>query len=77
MTKRPPALLNLTCGVCSAPAPDHLHFGGENSCTNISLNNLLVSPQATAVTPAEHSSGELSAKGSERTEKMPHRTEEL
>ena len=22
--------LNLTCGVCSAPAPDHLHFGGEN-----------------------------------------------
>merc|ERR1711892_1072034 len=27
--KRPPALLNLTCGVCFAPAPDHLHFGGH------------------------------------------------
>merc|ERR1711892_1135302 len=27
--KRPPAPLNLTCGVCSAPAPDHLHFGGH------------------------------------------------
>ena len=30
MLKRPPAPLNLTCGVCSAPAPDHLHFGGES-----------------------------------------------
>merc|ERR1711892_1463922 len=27
--KRPPAPLNLTCGVCSAPAPDHLHFGAH------------------------------------------------
>ena len=29
MLKRPPAPLNLICGVCSAPAPDHLHFGGK------------------------------------------------
>ena len=27
--KRPPAPLNMTCGVCSAAAPDHLHFGGK------------------------------------------------
>merc|ERR1711970_722170 len=29
MSKRPPAPLNLKCGVCSAPAPDHLHFGAH------------------------------------------------
>ena len=29
LKKRPPAALTLTCGVCSAPAPDHLHFGGK------------------------------------------------
>ena len=27
--KRPAAPLNMTCGVCSAAAPDHLHFGGN------------------------------------------------
>ena len=27
--KRFPASLTLSCGVCSAPAPDHLHFGGS------------------------------------------------
>ena len=26
--KRAQALLCLECGVCGAPAPDHLHFGG-------------------------------------------------
>ena len=29
VTKRFPASLTLSCGVCSAPAPDHLHFGGS------------------------------------------------
>ena len=33
VSKRAPAPLTLVCGVCSAPAPDHLHFGGENTCT--------------------------------------------
>ena len=28
--KRPPALLTKYCGVCSAPAPDHKHFGGSD-----------------------------------------------
>ena len=28
--KRAPAALVLTCKVCGAPAPDHLHFGGRN-----------------------------------------------
>ena len=28
-TKKPPAPLNMICGVCSAPAPNYLHFGGK------------------------------------------------
>ena len=28
-TKRLPAALTQACGVCSAPAPDHKHFGGR------------------------------------------------
>ena len=27
--RRQPASLTILCGVCGAPAPDHLHFGGE------------------------------------------------
>ena len=33
--KRAPAPLTVSCGVCSAPAPDHLHFGGETSIVAI------------------------------------------
>jgi len=29
MKKRPATVLTLICGVCSAPAPDHLHFGAH------------------------------------------------
>ena len=29
ISKRLPTALTQTCGVCSAPAPDHKHFGGE------------------------------------------------
>ena len=29
--KRAAPALTLTCGVCCAPAPDHLHFGGKFS----------------------------------------------
>ena len=28
--KRAPAALTILCPVCSGPAPDHIHFGGEN-----------------------------------------------
>ena len=38
LKKRPPAALNLTCGVCSAPAPDHLHFGGKVEMTKIFIS---------------------------------------
>ena len=27
--KRRPTTLSLACGVCGAPAPDHVHFGGS------------------------------------------------
>ena len=27
--KRAPTALTVECGVCSGPAPDHLHFGGN------------------------------------------------
>ena len=27
--KRPPTALTLQCQICGAPAPDHLHFGGN------------------------------------------------
>ena len=29
VNKRFAASLTLSCGVCSAPAPDHMHFGGR------------------------------------------------
>ena len=38
LKKRPPAALTLTCGVCSAPAPDHLHFGGKVEMTKIFIS---------------------------------------
>ena len=56
MLKRPPAPLNLTCGVCSAPAPDHLHFGGKVRFLWSLFTTLLLKP--TPAIPAEHSSGE-------------------
>ena len=28
--RRVRTVLSLECGVCSAPAPDHLHFGGKH-----------------------------------------------
>ena len=28
--KRAPACLSIQCPVCGGPAPDHVHFGGEN-----------------------------------------------
>ena len=57
MLKRPPALLNLTCGVCSAPAPDQLHFGGKAAFIR-SLSTPLPY-QLTPVIPAKHPSGKL------------------
>ena len=29
VNKRQPVVLSYSCGVCSAPAPDHKHFGGD------------------------------------------------
>ena len=31
MIKRPPANLILSCGVCTAPAPGHSHYGGREN----------------------------------------------
>ena len=29
--RRAPNVLSLRCGVCQAPAPNHLHFGGKGT----------------------------------------------
>ena len=35
--KRAPACLSIQCPVCGGPAPDHVHFGGENHIDNQKL----------------------------------------
>ena len=49
MSKRAQTRLTLKCGVCSAPAPEHFHFGGEripltryNSSSTLSQLNFLL-----------------------------------
>ena len=40
---RAPTALTVECGVCSEPAPDHLHFGGEVALSS-SLQLTVLSP---------------------------------